>query len=361
MIKWTQMKRLLSIASALLAIAFVLLISHPASAQQPATFQYQPPKHVTADTMNMSDSAILQAHRNELAQAAKIYGYNLEQGNWVHEQTLCDPMPGTILLHYLHQFPDGTSSLFTALVPRQAGRVHIVPVLYRNAVPFVPSAKNPRNYAIFNELVSADAANKSLRSRDAGLELAVCYAELAGGRTDVPQGLGIKVAIAGAPPATIRINPQDNITQVSFASQQGDYTYRLWSVSLDKNGRVITAGSEDYAVYAPKARAQQPRIAVTTQVPTASQKTESRAANEIVAAPHGDVRSPAVASFPAQQNSAGVVASSDQSSEPGWKLITHPAQPIEKITPVAPEPPVKMIPQAPIPQGWSGSDNPSSK
>ncbi len=137
---------------AALALALAAPASRPANAQQSNRSHQLLLEHLDPDAMSAADSATVQMRQRELAEAARIYGYNIEEGNWSYEQTLCAPMPETILLHYSQKFSDATESLFTAVVPRASGRIGIVPVLYRNATPFVPAPKNPRNYALFNNL-----------------------------------------------------------------------------------------------------------------------------------------------------------------------------------------------------------------
>jgi hypothetical protein len=363
----------------MLALALAAPAPHPANAQQADPSQGMrnlPLQHLAPDAMSVADRATLQARRADIAGAARIYGYNLEAGNWASEQTLCPPMPQTILLHYLQQFPDGTASLFTALVPRGAGRTRIVPVLYHNGTPFLPAPKNPRNYALFNELVPQAIASRDVKSSNDWLELSACYAEMTGSRTNIPPGSGIKVAIAGAPSATIHIDPQDNTARVTFASREGTYRYRVWSVSFNKNGRVIAAGAEDNTVYAAKAPAPQVQSAATAATPEASRPVQNnrqtaqaqggapkQPATETAVQPAqspAQRNEPAIASVPPNMPSAMASANAgEQQSEPGWKFVLHPAEPASKVIPPAPPPPEKIVPPPPDPWNESAPTNQS--
>jgi hypothetical protein len=332
-------------ALAALSLALAVLASHPANAQQPDTYQRigdLPLQHLAPNAMSVADSATLHARRNELTESARIYGYSLEEGNWSYEQTLCAPMPETILLHYFHKFPDGTESLFTALVPRDAGHIRIVPVLYRSATPFLPAPKNPRNYALFNDLIPPAIARGVIASHVKSLELSACYAEMTGGRADFPGNSGAKIAIAGEPSATIRLNAQDHITSVTFASLEGASAYRVWSVSFNQDGRVIAAGTEDRAVYAAKVT---PRIQPVTAAGAPEMNHPEEATREVSEEDKGS----AIASA----SSAGIPAATEQAPEPGWKIIQHPAEPVSKVMPSAPPPPEKIIPVPPDP--WNKS------
>src|SRR6185312_9186357 len=143
-------------------------------------------------------SANAQQREGGIASAAKIYGYDLGAGNWTLDQIQCVVMPKVSLLHYRETFPDGTESRFTAVVPLAGeGRVHIVPVLYRNATPYLPAPLNPRNYALFNQLVQGTAAKGTWR------DLSACYAALTGAGSGVRSELGI----AGAPRPTVHTDP----------------------------------------------------------------------------------------------------------------------------------------------------------
>ena len=138
----------------------VLALAALTLAQQSSLPGGEPLQHIAADAMSAADRAAVESHQGELAETAKIYGYNFEAENWSYEQTVCPPMPENILLHYRQIFPDGTESLFTALIPRGAGRVHVVPVLYHNATPFVPAPRNPNNYVLFDEEVPEEIAKQ---------------------------------------------------------------------------------------------------------------------------------------------------------------------------------------------------------
>jgi hypothetical protein len=371
--------------------ALLLLLAapayRPANAQESNHSRQLPVQHLAPDTMSATDAAALQAHEGELAEAARIYGYKFEAGNWSYEQTLCAPMPETILLHYFQKFSDGTESLFTALVPRGAGRVRIVPVLYRNVTPYLPAPKNPRNYSVFNELVPRNAANRDW------LELSACYAEMTGGLTSLPPGASEDIGIAGAPSATVHLDVQEKSTSVTFAEREGARTYRIWSIAFNRDGRVTAAGTEERSVVAaksvppaspaetsapsqleetktqpvpgvsssqPATEASKQPAQKSAQTPTASVATESKIqpANGVQPATRSAIPSPPPAAPPANQAPATAqsmprpatsAVAAEPPSEPGWKLVLHPAEPPSKIVSQAPPPPEKITPEPPDP------------
>jgi hypothetical protein len=239
------------------------------ASEAPQRIKYFSLEHRTSDQIDEADRKILQSRKRELTDAAEIYGYDLTSGQWIYDQTLCPAFPDVILLHYLQKFPDGTESLFTALVPRSGGRIRIVPALYRNASPYQPAVKNPVNFALFNQLVPADAAKKDAAPGGSWLSLGVCYAEMVGGRPNVPDQPDLDVATIRAPVAAIRLDAKTGESQVQFSDRDAQKVYTIWTISFNDKGRVIAAINEDYATYV--AHIVQPPAPAGTQMPVATE------------------------------------------------------------------------------------------
>ncbi|MFZ0661528.1 MAG: hypothetical protein WAM66_02455 [Acidobacteriaceae bacterium] len=252
--------------------------------------------------MSAADRAILTSRQAELTESAKIYGYNLAAGNWAFQRAPCAALPNTILLHYRRSFPDGAESIFTAVVPRSAGRVRIVPVLYHNATPFVQAAANPRNYALFNQLVE-ETGNGGASLADNRLRFSACYAELTG--IDAGPLPHKEIGIAGAPRPTLHLDPQRKISHVTLATRANPDTYQVWSVSFNREGKVARVSTEDQSVNSGK--------------PASTTLAENRVAGQT----------------PIAQRTA---------VEPGWKYIPSPPDPPTKYIPPAPPPPEKTMP-----------------
>ncbi|HTV06304.1 MAG TPA: hypothetical protein VME86_13120 [Acidobacteriaceae bacterium] len=346
-------------AGAALALAGVVSATLPVYAQ-PLVARMQ---HLDPQEMSAADRATVQARHSEIMESAEIYGYNLMAGNWTYRQTVCSPMPDTILLHYSERFSDGTESLFTALVPRGQGRVRVVPVLYRNATPFVPAPRNPRNYALFNSLVPQNIAAEHLASSRNWIELSACYAELTGADITIPAGESVMTGVAGAPTATIQVDPKRKTSLVTFADRQSERTFRVWSISYNREGRVTAAGTEVYPVNssnpvtAPSVMAAQTPETESKPVPPSQPAeasvpvrpaTEPQPATPAKASTMAAKTSPIV-SAPEQEAPAKAVAqaSPSETTEPGWKFIPQAPQPPSKFIPDAPQPPSKIVPQPP--------------
>src|ERR1700758_3303928 len=140
--------------------AQVVIDQSTAQTGQTKQIKYFSLEHRTADLIDGADRELLQVRKKELISEAQFYGYDITTSGWIYDQTICPQLPNTLLLHYLNKFPDGSESLFTAVIPRGTGRVRIVPVLFRNSSPYSPAVKNPRNFAIFNALVPDEIAKK---------------------------------------------------------------------------------------------------------------------------------------------------------------------------------------------------------
>ena len=231
-------------------------VSPDQSMNQPVTRQvkYFSLEHRKADEMDPADRDLLHARGKEISIAAALYGYDLSDGHWTTDQAICPALPDIMMVHYLSTRPDQSESLFTVLVPRSSrsgskGRVRIVPALYGNAAPYAPSVGNPRNFALFNELVPADVAAQDASPGGKWLVLGVCYAEMVGSRPNVPDEPDLDIAMVRAPVSTLRMDETTGGQQVQFPDREGVNVYKIWTVSLNRSGRVTGAANEDYATY----------------------------------------------------------------------------------------------------------------
>jgi len=219
------------------------------AANQPRYVHYLSLEHRTPEQVSSEDHDLLQARSKSIADTAEIYGYDLSQSGWAWDQAICPAFPGTVMVHYLKKYPDGSESLFTALVPRGNGRVRVVPALHRNAADYLPSVKDPHHYSLFNELVPADIAKQDASPEGKWLVLGVCYAEMVGGRPNVPDDPSLDVAMIRAPASTFRVDSVAKTREIQFPDREGQDVLRSGSMTLNEDGRLTSATSEDYATY----------------------------------------------------------------------------------------------------------------
>ena len=361
------------------ALALLLTAPAPASnAQESDHSRHLPIQHLAPDAMSAADRAALESHQRELVETSRIYGYNLEAGNWSYEQTLCASMPGTIMLHYFQDLPNGTESLFTALVPRAKGRVRIVPVLYRSATTFVPAPRNPHNYALFNELVPSNIASREAGGGSNWLELSTCYAELTGVPTDLPSAPNADIGIAGAPSPTVYVDVQHQSTQVTFGNREGERTYKIWTIGFNRGGRVIAASTEDRsvaaAVTAESSETSQPEKTTVQSHQASAEITNPPEKKSVEPAPASPATPTPVTPSKIQPTSASTLsaprtagtpapptpaapAGPAEPSEPGWKYVLHPAEPPSRIVPQSPSPSEKDSAEPPGAAAQSSSQD----
>lgn len=200
-----------------------------------------------------SDAALLRTRHREIVSEAAFFGYDLSARGWSFDQVACPWMPNDILLQYRRRSRDGAQSLFTALVPRQAGRVFVVPVLYRNATPFQSAIGSERSIAVFNRAVPADVAQKAAQPGSQWLSLALCYAELVGAQPHVPKESSNNIGLIRAPDPTLRISNADDSRQIIFSDQEAPGRYQVWTIRLNGKGRLTAATSttlSDYVAHA---------------------------------------------------------------------------------------------------------------
>lgn len=275
-------------------------------------------------------SANAQQRDGGIASAARIYGYDLAAGNWTMEKVQCSVMPTVSLLHYHQAFPDGTESRFTAVVPLAgSSRVRIVPVLHRNATPFLPAPVNPRNYALFNELVKGSAAEGTW------LNLSACFAALTGDGS----GLHSELGIAGAPGPTVHVDPDGKTHRVTFATREGQTGYTVWSVSLDRFGRVTDASIASKSEYAANTKPAYKAHRESRELAADRESTidAEGARNQKATSPTN--AKPALA-VGARENSP----QQPSSDEAGWKFIPKAPDPSFKIIPNPPRPNEAVLP-----------------
>ena len=353
------MKKILR-SSAIAALALAVAVSCPAKAQS-APAGNELPRHLAPAAVSPADVAAIHAHEAALAEAATIFGYNLEAGNWLWEQTLCPAMPGGIMLHYFQRFPDGTESLFTALVPRGTGRVRIVPILHRNKTPYLPAPTNPRNYAVFNEAVPPDIAARAIDPDGNALQLSTCYAEMTGGGENIPQDWGAMLTVNGPLLNIAHTERLENAIRVSFPDRESPHAYQFWIISFSRYGRITSVQTEDHTVYMAKSVPAGPPASTGTAVPAQPVIEPRPVQPEISQQPLPQPVNPSTQAVAAPAMHAAAAGTMPQLSpaetpeqmpapEPGWKYILNPRPPKEKIIRNAPPPRERVVPVPPDPE-----------
>jgi hypothetical protein len=191
--------------------------------------------------MDPADLSLIHAQQRAIAAEAAFFGYDLGSGSWTYDQAVCPALPDQLMLHYRRQYRDGAESLFTALVPRDHGRVFVVPVLYRNATPFRSASDSERSIAVFNRLVPADEAEKAIHPDGKWLVLALCYADMVGADAHALKRAGAEVGLSRAPVATLHLSEESHVRQIVFTDRDAPGQYLVWNITLNDKGRVAAA------------------------------------------------------------------------------------------------------------------------
>ena len=229
----------------------------------------------TSGQMDAEDTATLNSRQADLVRQARFYGYDLTNGDWSIEQAICPLMPDTLMLHYLARQPQGTESLFTALVPRGAsqndGRIWIVPIYYRNATPYHPAARNKRNYEVFNQVVPSALAGQAVQQNGNWLPYAACYAEMVGGHPHVAMYTDPEDKTLQTTAPFISLSKAFKVQQIRFADRVTGDTTEVWALNFSPTGRVIDASNSQYKVQPPVPQQLAEPLPVATDTPAMPQ------------------------------------------------------------------------------------------
>ncbi|MGC2636983.1 MAG: hypothetical protein WA294_07375 [Acidobacteriaceae bacterium] len=310
--------------------------------------------HRTADQMSAGDAALIQQKHAEIATEALFWGYDLSAGTWTYDQVVCPELPDDVVLHYRGVARKGAQSLFTALVPRGASRVQVVPVLYHNATPYEWAPAAPRTMAVFNRALPAQTAEQSTDPQSDWIALAMTYAALAGGDSELVIGQNTPPEAYEAPHPTAEVSVRGRVELVRFTEHDRDGLYSVWEVSLDPRGRVTAADVDRYPAPIAEPGAETPEVAVSAPVPEAAPPAanppETFASAPVTgnapAAAENTPAAPSVANAPAAAETPAVPPAAATETAAGTPEA--PASPAASAAPAAEEaaPPAEPAPAA---------------
>jgi hypothetical protein len=230
--------------------------------------QYFMLEHRAADQLEPQDAELIQKRKSDILKVAEFYGYDVNEGGWSYEQSVCTLIPDYVMLRYSSKDAAGADSLFTILVPRNGGRILTVPVLSHGTTRFKPAAIDPRNFQIFSQIVPADIAKKNSGSDGKWLSLSVCYAEMTGARPQVPNHPSLDIHMIKAPQPTLRIYKSGEEHEVRFTDPVSPTEYRLWDISYNDAGRITSVSDDRHGFGEPVAKtAPEPTPKPATQPP----------------------------------------------------------------------------------------------
>ncbi len=244
-----------NVALAILSVVCVSVV--PAFSQQAepvVSSQYLELDHTPSSHLAPADLSLIHAKHGEIVAEAAFFGYNLGAGEWDYDAGACPIMPGHLVVHYRRHFPNGAESLFTALVPRAAGRVWVIPVLYRNAIPFNSATGSQRSIAVFNRVVPADLAAKAAQPDGNWLAYALCYADVVYGNANILSRPGTEVGLSRAPLPLLRVSEAGSARSIVFTDRNAPGEYLVWNLTLNDKGQMLAATSQQLSDYVAKVR-----------------------------------------------------------------------------------------------------------
>lgn len=339
------MRFLKGICCGTLALCAVLLFPCLAAGGQAANGGHSTTLELRSpEQMSAADAALVQAKHTEIATEAAFFGYTLSAGSWNYTQVLCPLLPDYLLLHYRQVSRRGAESLFTALVPRAAGRVKVVPVLYRNATPYVEAPSAPRTIAVFNRALPEETAASVSNRQGDWIELAMTYAAVAGAEPGLVMSAHVEPALYRAPPPTAEISIADRLQLVRFTDHDERGLYSVWDVSLDPHGRVTEASVEWHPIPPVEPEEETAAAPASTEIVPEPVQPENP---PVTAPPPATPATPAIAAQPAAVPPSPAPAEpATAQSEPAEAPSAQPA-PLGKLIPPAPPLKMQLIPEAP--------------
>lgn len=211
-------------------------------------------QHTPADQLDSADRSLLRAKHSAISAEAAFFGYDLSAHEWSSDAATCPALPGQLLVHYRRAFPNGAESLFTAIVPRGAGRIWVVPILYRNATPFRSATGSERSIAVFNRVVPAAFAAKAVQADGPWLAYALCYADIVYGNANLLSRAGTEMGLAHAPLPLLRISEATTARSIVFTDRNAPGEYLVWTLTLNDKGRLVAASAQQLSDYVAKVR-----------------------------------------------------------------------------------------------------------
>jgi len=228
--------------------------TQPADVPPSPDAQYFEFPHIPASQLDSTDASLVSANKAAIAAEARFFGYDLSLAGWNWDASTCPAMPEELLLHYRRSFSNGAESLFTALVPRTAGRVYVVPILYRNAMPFRSATGSERSIAVFNRVVPADVAAAAIQPDGKWLALGLCYADMAYGNANIVNRAGDEMGLARAPQPLLHLSEGNSARSIVFTDRNAPGQYLVWTITFSQKGRVTAASALQLSDYVARVR-----------------------------------------------------------------------------------------------------------
>ena len=170
-----------------------------------------------------------------IAERAGFAGLEFNQGVWSYRQILCPALPEHLFLRFMRSGGAGDVSLFSASIPRGAGRVRIIPIQRRGYSLFSPAPINALTIAVFNRIRAEEHSDAAPEWLGTGL----CYAALAGANPQEAP-LADDTEFSAAMSAVLLI-PNQGGAIIRFTDVTAARRPMEWTMTFDGKGKLMKA------------------------------------------------------------------------------------------------------------------------
>jgi len=192
----------------------------------------------TADQMTRMDRDLLAGAQSSIAEHAGHADLGFNQRDWSYRQIVCPALPNHLFVRFLRNNGAGDISVFSASIPRDGGRVRIVPIQLRGYSLFSPAPINAVTVSVFNHIREEEHAGVTVD----WLGTAFCYAALAGGDSQLPVLAETALSERNdlTMPAVLEI-PAEGGAVIRFTDLRPVPRPMEWEMTFDGKGKLLKA------------------------------------------------------------------------------------------------------------------------
>jgi hypothetical protein len=188
------------------------------------------------DGISEPDRDLATSAERSIREDATLAGFELDKGNWSHEQLVCQALPDYLILLYKGDNGGNDVSLFTAAISRSnKGHVRVIPIQRRGYSLYSPTPVNGLAISLFNHVRSGDPASKSAD----WLSTALCYAAMTGAHpetTSPDHAKNADLSLTFPPTIEIQAYGQSTVRFVDIASTSQPME---WALTFDSKGQLL--------------------------------------------------------------------------------------------------------------------------
>lgn len=190
--------------------------------------------------MSQQDRDIEAGAESSIAERAGFEDLQFNQGKWSYRQIACAALPGHLFLRFTRNNGVGDQSVFSVAIPRDGGRVRIVPILRRSYSLWSPAPINAITISVFNHIRRDEGAGAS----SDWYATAMCYAALAGADPEAKPMVEDKGERFSAPALAEMEVPIKGGAVIRFTDQNAQPKPTLWTMTFNPKGKLLKVKHE---------------------------------------------------------------------------------------------------------------------